>query len=49
MLRPEPELPDFLYHAVVSEFAEALADLRAVEHGAADWAAWADELAREDS
>lgn len=41
---PEPELPPLIYHAVVSEMAEALAAARAVEHGAADWAAWSAEL-----
>ena len=38
-----------LYHAVVSEMAEALAAARASVHGAADWAAWSAEMSREDS
>lgn len=42
---PEPDvLPDPLYHAVVSEMAEALADLRAAAFGAEDFAEWTREL-----
>lgn len=45
---PEPELPDPLYHAVVSEMAEALADMRAAAFGDEDFAEWSRELMFED-
>ena len=43
---PEPvdELPEPLYHAVVSEMAEALADMRAAAFGDEDFAEWSREL-----
>ena len=42
---PEPRFEDTpLYHAVVSEMAEALADLRAAAFGDEDFAEWSREL-----